>query len=336
MNDETGHHTHDRSVSKARFLAKFQRYGNLLRKRWWVLALGIALGVAVQLVLSRFEPVSFTSVGRMIVSIKLAIPEGSVYTEELSNFLGTQAALMQSGVVINQAHARLASQRSDFAPVVGLKVSVLPKTTIFVLQGTGADRYYTQAFLQAAMEEYVNLKREMRVKTSDTTFAGLTEEVLRLEKDLSKAGDEMVQFQSTNSVVLLQDQGNSAGNYLGALNNRLASLKSEYELLQTLTLDQNLDRQQQLGGALPANDPTDRTSQGGGDRTDSDYLKAKQQILLLTADQQDLAQFLRPKHPKMMALSEEIARRERLLDIFRKQSAEQLESRKRSLACGIL
>ena len=35
----------------------------------------------------------------MIVSIKLAIPEGSVYTEELSNFLGTQAALMQSGVV---------------------------------------------------------------------------------------------------------------------------------------------------------------------------------------------------------------------------------------------
>src|SRR5678815_2529928 len=111
MNDEIVHHSHDRSISKARFLAKFQRYGNLLRKKWWILVLGIALGVSVQLVLSRFAKISFTSVGRMIVSIKLAIPEGSVYTEELSNFLGTQAALMHSGVVINRAHARVTAQK---------------------------------------------------------------------------------------------------------------------------------------------------------------------------------------------------------------------------------
>src|SRR5205807_5961827 len=115
-------------------------------------------------------------------------------------------------------------------------------------------------------EEYVNLKKEMRMHTSDTTFAGLTEEVLRLEKELRKSDEDMVQFQTTNSVVLLQDQGNSAGNYLGALNNRLATLKSEYELLQTLTLDQSLDRQQQLSGALPVNDLIDRSNQNGGER----------------------------------------------------------------------
>jgi succinoglycan biosynthesis transport protein ExoP len=337
MNDDAVQQTHDRSVAKARFLAKFQRYGNLLRKKWWILALCLALGLGVQFVLSRFGPPSYTSIGRMIVSIKLAIPEGSVYTEELSNFLGTQAALMQSGVVINRAHGRVTAQKPDAVPQrVVLKVSVLPKTTIFVLQGTGADPEYTQAFLQAVMEEYVNLKREMRVRTSDTTFAGLTEEVLRLEKDLRKSDEDMVQFQSTNSVVLLQDQGNSAGNYLGALNNRLAALKSEYDLLRTLTLDQNLDRQQQVSGALPAaNDPLDRPNQGGSERMDADYLKAKQQILLLKAEQQDLGQFLRPKHPKMLALTEEVARRERLLDIFRQQSAEQLESRKGSLALQI-
>jgi capsular exopolysaccharide synthesis family protein len=336
MQDEIVHHSHDRSISKARFLAKFQRYGNLLRKKWWILVLGIAVGVSVQLVLSRFAKISFTSVGRMIVSIKLAIPEGSVYTEELSNFLGTQAALMQSGAVINRAHARVLAQKPGVpAQPVQLKVSFLPKTTIFMLMATGADPEYTQAFLQACMEEYLNLKKEMRLKTSDTTFAGLTEEVLRLEKELRKSDEEMVQFQSTNSVVLLQDQGNSAGNYLGALNNRLAALRSENELLQTLTLDQNLERQQQLSGALSSNDPSERGNQSNADRLDSDYLRAKQQILVLKADQQDLGQFLRPKHPKMIALSDEIARRERLLDIFRKQNAEQLESRKGSLALQI-
>lgn len=317
-------------------MAKVQRYVNLLRKKWWILVLGIAAGVAAQLMLSRFATVSFTSSGRMIVSIKLAIPEGSVYTEELSNFLGTQAALMQSGVVINRAHARVTAQKPDtVSQPVQLKVSVLPKTTIFVLMATGTDREYTPAFLQACMEEYVNLKKEMRVHTSDTTFKGLTEEVEHLQKDLRQSDEELVQFQSTNSVVLLQDQGNSAGNYLGALNNRLAALKSEFELLQTLTLDQNLERQQQLSGALPSTDPNDRNNPGSGDRVDADYLKAKQQILLLKADQQDLGQFLRPKHPKMLALSDEIARRERLLDIFRKQNAEQLESRKGSLALQI-
>jgi capsular exopolysaccharide synthesis family protein len=86
---------------------------------------------------------------------------------------------------------------------------------------------------------------------------------------------------------------------------------------------------------LSSNDSTDRSTQANADRLDSDYLKAKQQILLLKADQQDLGEFLRPKHPKMIALTEEIARRERLLDIFRKQNAEQLESRKGSLSLQI-
>jgi len=335
MNDQTA--TPSGPTSKAVFLARLDRYKNLLRRKWWILAIGITLGLGVEGALSKFEAPLFTSVGRMIVSIKLAIPEGSVYSEELSNFLGTQAALMQSGAVVNRAHARVTAQKPDLAmKPVALKVSVLPKTTIFVLQGSGAEPQYTQAFLQACMEEYVSLKKEMRTQTSDTTVAGLTEEALRLEKELRKSDEDLVAFQSTNSLVLLQEQGNSAGNYLTGLSQRLAALKSEQELLKMLTLDQNLERRQATGEALPvANEAIEKPSQGGGDRAETEYFKAKQQILLLKADQEDLGQYLRPKHPKMIALSEEIARRERLLGIFRQQSAEQLESRKSSLALQI-
>jgi capsular exopolysaccharide synthesis family protein len=273
----------------------------------------------------------------MIVSIKLNLAEGSVYTEELSNFLGTQAALMQSGVVVNRAHARITAQKSELRmQPVGLKVTVLPKTTIFVLQASGGDPEYTQAFLQACMEEYITLKKEMRTQTSDTTVAGLTEEVMRLEKDLRNADTELVAFQSTNSLVLSQDQGNSAGNYLAALNQRLAAQRSEYALLQMLTVDQNLDRQQVAGGeVLPGDSTTDKSTAGGGDRVDTDYLRAKQQLLLLQAEQQELGRYLRTNHPKMVAMSEEIVRREQLLKIFRLQSGEQLESRKASLALEI-
>src|SRR5262249_32646351 len=106
-----------------------------------------------------------------------------------------------------------------------------------------------------------------------------------------------------------------------------------YDLLESLTLDQNLDRQQQLSFALAAApDATGKSNPGGGDRQDSDYLKAKQQILLLRADQQDLGQYLRPKHPKMIALSEEIAPRKRLHEICRQQSADKLSKRKGTVA----
>src|SRR5260370_42022686 len=109
------------------------------------------------------------------------------------------------------------------------------------------------------MEEDVVLKKEMRPETADVTLGGLTEEVLRLEKEIRKADEELVAFQSTNSVVLSQESGNNAGNYLSALNQRLAGLKSEYELLQALTLDQNLERrQQEAAGSQIAGDAADK------------------------------------------------------------------------------
>lgn len=337
-NDQGDQTRTDRSASRAHFHARLSRYRSLLRRKWWVLLLGALVGLAIQGGRFWSEPATFASVGRMIVSVKLNIAEGSLYSEELSNFLGTQAALMQSGVVINRAHARVAAQNPKLRiQPVALKVTVLPKTTIFVLQASGGDPEYTQSFLQACMEEYTALKKEMRTQTSDTTVAGLTEEVMRLEKELRQADQDLVAFQSTNSVVLSQDQGNSAANYVAALYQRLAAQKSEYQLLQLLTLDQNLDRQQGGGGAVPlANGTTDdHAAAAGGERTDPDYFKAKQQLLLLQAEQQELGRYLRTNHPKMIAMSEEIARREQLLKIYRLQSVEQLEGKKASLALEI-
>lgn len=341
MNDpvEQPHHHHDRPASAAQFFARLSRYRSLIRSKWWVPILTVALGLLVQAFLIRFTPPDYISIGRMIVSIKLSIPEGSVYTEELSNFLGTQASLMKSGVVVNRARARLAANRTNQAPEqVDLEVTVTPKTTIFVLQALGEDPDYTQAYLQACMEEYIKLKKEMREQTSDTTVQGLLEQAGRLEKEVRKCDQELSDFQSSNSVVLLQEQGNSAGNYLAAVNTRLARLKSEYDLLQSLTLDQNMERQNSRVSTPGVATDVLATSGSGSNpdaAAESDFQRARQQILLLKAEQQDLGQYLRPKHPKMISLSEELARRERLLDIYRQQSREQLENKKSSLLLQI-
>jgi capsular exopolysaccharide synthesis family protein len=339
-NIESGRH-HHRSA-KTQFASRLARYRDLLARKWWVLAVGAAVGILVEAAILHFQSPSFVSVGQMIVNVKLSIPQGTVITEELNNFLGTQATLMQSDIVMNRAFSRILPLETNVVPIApSLKVSVSPRTSIFLLQATGHDPRFTQEFLQAAMEEYSKLKREMRKQASDTTVADLTEEVLGLEKDLRRAEEEIAQFQGTNSMVWLEEQGNTVGTYLAGLNQRHEGLRSEYDLLQTLTLDQNVQRMQDIGGTVPvAADPppnaaTATNSLVNNDSLAQDYLKAKQQLLLMKAEQQDLAQYLRPKHPKMVAMSEEIARRERLLEIYRQQNVEQLEGRKAAVALQI-
>ncbi|MGA2865864.1 MAG: polysaccharide biosynthesis tyrosine autokinase [Verrucomicrobiota bacterium] len=341
--------THNRSTEKAHFLASFHRYKSLLARKFWIPALCVLTGLVSIWSLSWYGPPSFISVGRMIVSTKLASQETSAYTEEMNNFLGTQAALMQSDEVLRRALSRVAllypdgaRERTGAGPAVKLKVAVTPKTSIFVLTGTGTDRQWTRTFVQYCMEEFKTVKDEMRARTSNAAVGGLGLEIGRLEGELQKNDQAQVEFETTNSMALFEEQGNSIGNYLAAMNQRLAALTSEFELLQSLSLDQSLERWQQMGTALPIVD--DLTGRYGAlgqnapssvDELATDYLRAKQQMLLLKADQEEMSQYLQDQHPKMVAMAEEIAYHNRLLDIYRQQGLDQLESRTNSLALQI-
>ncbi len=319
---------HDRLNRSTRLFNHFHRYRNVLRRRWWVLPLTLCLGLGIAGFRLWQSPPSYLSFGRMIVNIKITISTGSVYSEELSNFLGTQAALMKSGTVLSRAMERVRAIKPNLNPVpVILQVSVSPKTAIFNLEAVGSEPQYTRAYLDACMDEYINLKREMRTSTSETTLQGITEQLVSLERDLKKTDDELLAFQATNSVVFLQEQGNSAGSYLAQLNRQLAQLKTESQLLNMLNLDQNLERQQKQDVLAAAGDDKEQPNM----LLRSDYLKAKQEIQLMKAELQEWSQYLKPKHPRIIALNEEIASREKLLEIFKQQSLEDLESRRNSL-----
>ena len=351
---------HGRINVATRFFNRLHRFTNLLRSKWWILALGIAAGIGVQSFLLSNAPPSFQSVGRMIVSVKLSLPNGNGYLEELNNFFGTQTALMQSSTVASRAMIRLQSLKPNLHAVpVAIQVAISPKTSIFNLHASGADADYVQAYLDASMEEYTNLKKEMRQQATDTTKSGLLEELTSLTDEMRKGKEALVNYESSNSVVFLQERGNSAGNYLSSLTQQLADLKSELQLLNMLTLDQNVERQQSLvrqslspaaASPLKTTKPADDTSSSSpptetassSERhnvdlvgSDSEYLKARQEVLLLKAEREELGEYLRPKHPKIIALGEDIAHKEKLLAIFRQQTQEQLENRKHTLELQI-
>ena len=348
MNNPPAFATEDRHIRTGKFFARVYRYRNLLVKRWWVLLICAGLALAAETAYLRLSPAVFVSVGQMIVSIKLNIQQGSLYTEELSNFLGTQAALMQGSEVQQRARDRVASQNPGLTPKpISISVNVLPKTTIFILRATGENPDYTKAYLQACMEEYISLKKQMAARTSDTTIAGLTEQLLRLEPEMQKCDAEMQAFLSTNDIALME-QANGLGGYLTSIYQQLASAQSESDLLQSMTLDQNLLLEQGRSAVMsraasPAAGNGILVNAGLEGQSGlfaptaigTEYLSIKQQILLLQADRERFAEYLKPKHPQMVALDQEIEKLGRMLEIYKAQSVEQLEAKKSALALQI-
>ena len=308
------------------------RYCALLKRRWWLLALTISLGLCGAAWFVSRQPPSYLSVGRLMVSGQIRLNEGAQYTEELMNFFGTQVELMQSGEVRQRAHTRVAALHPDIPrEEVKVEVGQVPRASIFIMRGLGKSPLYTQAYLNACMDEYISAKKEMRSQKSESTTAAIGDELVRLEKDMLKGDEEMHEFQKQNNIGFLQEEGNSAGAYLASVNRQLANLQTEYDLISLLDLEQNLDRQ-----ALP--------SAGAGAKTDVvlpaygplvEYQRAKQQIQEVIAERDDLARYLRPKHPTMVTLQDKISKGESLLETFRQQSVETLKTRRESIRIQI-
>jgi uncharacterized protein involved in exopolysaccharide biosynthesis len=158
----------------------------------------------------------------------------------------------------------------------------------------------------------------MRENQGSTVTTAITEQLIQVEKDLRGAEDEMIEFQKQNNIGFIQEEGNSAAQYLVRLNQQYAQLKTEYDLLSLLDLDQNLDRTQGKndGTTPPSTLPTDEKAPGmafSDVGPEADYLKAKQSLQLLKAERETLSKDLRPKHPKILKLNDEITKQEKLI-----------------------
>src|SRR6202011_5656860 len=138
-------------------------------------------------------------------------------------------------------------------------------------------------------------------------------------------------FQKQNNIGFIQEQGNSAAQYLVKLNQQYAQQKTEYDLLNLLDLDQNLDRAQSKNETSVGQASDNQGLPFSDVGPEADYLKAKQQIQLLKAEREPLAKDLRPRHPKILKLNDEISKEEQLITLFRADTVEKLETRRKSI-----
>jgi len=213
-------------------ITRLHRYKALLLRRWWIPVFTICLGLFIEAWLIYQTPPSFLSMSKMMLAGKLNIAQSAVYSEDSVNFYGTQIQLMQSAQVKQSAEQLVRATHPEMQPVpVEITVAQKPRTSIFDLQAIGRTPDYTQAYLNAAMQKYIDFRRGMREGQGQTVITGITEQLIQTEKDLRTAEDEMLDFQKQNNIGFIQEEGNSAAQYLVKLNREYASLKTEYDLL---------------------------------------------------------------------------------------------------------
>jgi succinoglycan biosynthesis transport protein ExoP len=317
----------------ASFITRLHRYRSLLLRRWWIPVLTICLGLFVEAFIAYQTPPSFLSTSKMMLAGKLNIAQGAVYSEDNQNFYGTQIQLMQSTEVKRGAEALVRSTHPEIPPVsVEVTVVQKPRTSIFELSAIGSTADYTQLYLNAVMQKYLDFKKGMREDQGKFVITGITEQLIQTEKDLRTAEDEMLEFQKQNNIGFITEEGNSAAAFLVKLNRDYAALKTEYDLLNLLDLDQNLDRaQNKIEGAAGSENSEDKGMPFSDVGPEADYLKAKQQVQLLKAERDTLGKDLRPKHPKILKLNDEITKEEKLIELYRQDTLERLETRRKSI-----
>lgn len=320
-----------------------ERYLVTLRKYWWIPAITVGFAFIFSLWKGTHLPPSYVSTAQMVITGQFQI-EGAARSDESENYIGTQFALIQGDQVAQRARKKVLAAHPDWMPVqVGISISQPARTSFMLLQASGPEPLYTQAFLDAVMAEYMALKKEMRVEKSDNMTSAIRNQLILLEKKTDADQKELSDFQKENNMGYVQTQVNSAAEFLASLDRRVAELKTEQNLLNTLNLDQNIARSQITGQPSTPGNPTTNAPSANPSMSTLDpslansyyplteYQKAKQEVMMLKAKRDERLKIITPINPEIKDLERQISRAETLMETFRGQSVDVLKTRKEAI-----
>jgi capsular exopolysaccharide synthesis family protein len=145
---------------------------------------------------------------------------------------------------------------------------------------------------------------------------------------MKTALEELTIFQRTNNLAILQSEGNIAGGYLEKLETDLSDLQLQSQLLKATEVEQKaqVPGNNSLGGDL-AELIKEPGSTGLSSANNNAQLTPWQEVELLKIQREKLSVYHKPKHPKVVALDAEIARGEKLIELFRGENHDQLLAR---------
>jgi capsular exopolysaccharide synthesis family protein len=322
---------------------QMHRLWSVLLKFWWILLITVGLGLVAGGAFVYLKPPTYVSKARMWETLKLHLPEGGIFSEDVQNFLGTQSELLQSPTLREMALARLSTNQIDIPrgkngrPLpVTVRIAATPKSTIYTLEASSYQAAFTRAYLDALMDVYLDYKRNVRKEVSGLTLASINEEVQTAEGKLKVEQDKQMQFERTNNIASLQQEGAVEGAHLATLKTRLSDYQRDQRLLESTISDQAAEGENNHNRDAIADLINADSLAGSGQSVATTERHATiKELEILKIQRARLSRNLRPKHPKIVKLDADIERAEQLLDVYSHLNRDQLAAFLQSLQLRI-
>ncbi len=310
---------------------KFFRYRTLIRRRWWVLALTIGLGLAYQAYVTFTKPQLFESVSRLNIREELIQDFKAGWADTSGNFFGTSVEQLKSPVVLSRASERVKLVAPQTAGAVDISGSIMPRSNIFTVSGKGANPEFTQLYVEAVVQEFLNLRAEGRNTTGKEVGEKLDDQLQITRKELSEQKQKLQAFTEANNMEFWVEQGKSSALFLSGLKNKQAQLQNELQRLENLTPDQLLTTSTQP--ALPRIAPTQgqapsmEAHPSFNSELYNEYLRKSQELIQRQADYAEWSKVWKPRHPRLQKIVDDIDRLKLSIDTVREQNQEATKAR---------
>ncbi|RYD77154.1 MAG: hypothetical protein EOP84_15885, partial [Verrucomicrobiaceae bacterium] len=316
---------------------KLYRFRTLIARQWWILALTISLGLAFQGWKVYKKERLFESTSQLSVREELNLQEVQKFRSQDDTFAGLTLNMLRSPVVLERARQRVRLESPELnGPTPDISTSIIPRTPIFVVSGTGANGEYTRAFVDAVVKEFRALKQEQRESTLGQVSTGLDDQADRLRAELKQQQSELQSFVTKNNMPFWTEQARQSAEFLSSLKTRQAQLQTELQRLEELTPDQLL-----VSPPMARAQPGGGAGAGTGGATGQDpnfavelyqqHLQTTQQLIQRQAELAERSRVWKPKHPRLQAIQADVERLQRLLGVIKEQNRSATDARKVAL-----
>ncbi|MCX6853988.1 MAG: polysaccharide biosynthesis tyrosine autokinase [Verrucomicrobia bacterium] len=339
--------------------AKFQRYKILLRRRWWFLLLTASIGVCVMALRITGKPDTYQSLAKLVAGGRIVAQEGNVgWQEQLTDFYGTIIETLESAEMKKRALARVHALHPDLKDTnVEIRVAQTKGSAIFNVFAVGSEKTFTKIFLDAMLDEFVAFRQQIREQGLERALNTFTETVVKKSKELQERTERLEAFRKANNMVLLTNGNNEAAAFLlnlrakrEMMNGELTDIKNALEDVDAAMVDR--ERGILAGGnAQPAQPGTSASAPAGDAKpglpqanlnstsvaslgmtsAEHDYLETKKSIMQIQNERTSLIKYLKPGHPDVVRLEEQIESAKTLQQNFADEIVKEMRSRESTL-----
>ncbi len=321
---------------------RLKKFLFFLRKFWWIPLLTLVMALGWVLVNFRLSPPQFVSKASMLQTEKLELPQGANFSDDSDTFLGNLTQVLENPQLRELALARLAAAGTnnivtgkDGNPIpVDIAVSAAPKSTVYNIQAISSNPGFTPLFLNALMDAYLDYRKNSRKEVSGDTLASISAQVDALEQQMKSDQAVLVQYEQTNNFVILEQENQVAGSYLAKLKEQLADYQLQSNLLNAVALEKSSPML--LGTTNVSTSLYDQLLGNNSSSPNSAIEDADQQIAALKFQRDKLSKYLRPDHPKIVHLNEQIAQAQNSADLYHKENQTDITTARQALKIRIV